>query len=125
MNNNREIKFQRVLVGFTESNDGKIEMREWGPYGDDASFKGPAQISGYKFVCDRQYTGLKDTNGKEIYEGDVLQSVNKHTWLVSWNDNHACFMVTNLVDKHVVSEVIDNDNSLVIGNIYENPELLK
>lgn len=86
-----------------------------------------------------QYTGLKDKNGVEIYEGDILTSrqypfqddgeYNYHG-VVEWIDYLASFYITKrLVNKDKrgisdgISEQIENINKFeVIGNIYENPE---
>lgn len=72
-----------------------------------------------------QYTGLKDNNGKEIYEGDVLSNGQHIDWIVFHDE--ASFKV-----KHVGSITRDcwvlnremSENREVIGNIYENGELL-
>lgn len=56
-----------------------------------------------------QFTGLTDKNGKEIYEGDLVTDINNKIRKVRWVDNG-----WNLLGKYKV-----------IGNIYENPELLK
>ena len=70
-----------------------------------------------------QYTGLKDKNGKEIYEGDVvrkhLQAIDEKKWCIALEvDVHFdCYCDCTSSDKHLSYEII--------GNIYENPELLE
>ena len=72
-------------------------------------------------VC--QYTGLIDKKSMKIYESDYLQDHRGNVWVVEWDSNHACFICRNMIDRHVVS-VIDNENMVVVGNIHQHKELL-
>ena len=80
-----------------------------------------------------QYIGFKDCDGKEIYERDILSSGNSD-YVVVWSPEHAQFffsvintkttLVRNLkfpVFQYAIDGVCGVE---VIGNIYENPELL-
>lgn len=69
-----------------------------------------------------QYTGKKDINGVEIYEGDILQSEHFFEYQVVFKGD--CWRCEPLKNNHLKNRFIGNDLE-IIGNIYENPELLE
>jgi len=80
-----------------------------------------------------QYTGLKDKSGREIYEGDILEHPKDgfgRKYGISWANDYAGFWYAPLpihgmqqYGGHLIAtDVIEAE---VIGNIYENPELLE
>jgi uncharacterized phage protein (TIGR01671 family) len=77
-----------------------------------------------EFMPLMQFTGLKDKNGIEIYEGDIL----KDHGIVAWNDVELCWsrIDLNWNDRREWHELDSLTSPMeIIGNIYENPELLK
>ena len=79
-----------------------------------------------------QSTGLKDKNGKEIFEGDIL-AIETYEGILNvnifWDRKHALFMFESKKynEKDLLAELVE-DNTYpfeITGNIYENPELLE
>lgn len=72
-----------------------------------------------------QYTGLNDKNGKEIYEGDIVQDTKNRKYEVIWDK-----YMFNLKDYYdglsdYPTDAFSEGIFEVIGNIYENPDLIK
>ncbi len=72
----------------------------------------------------QQWTRLKDKNGKDIYDGDILKSKDKAQYTVEWLDWCAGFYPFNERNDTYRTSDIDDGDLTIIGNIFENPELL-
>ena len=68
-----------------------------------------------------QFTGIKDKNDVKIFEGDIVRADNGHT-------GYVIFRYGSFVKEcscHYKTNKLYGDNETVIGNIYDNPELLE
>ena len=115
-------KTKEIMVYF----DGIFYNKK--PYTEGSSFPQYDSCPHYHKLSDlMQSTGLKDKNSKLIYEGDIVKIFHvsgtmqgKYFFdVIEWNDLRCRFETKNY-------GIIDDDDIYeVIGNIYENPELLK
>ena len=126
----REIKFRAwdktriVMIGIGYPNNWGDDKDEWWADNDKMCLEGISDASSNENLHLMQYTGLKDKNGVEIYEGDIVElfdvtirgSMYGETIKDEVDFLDACFVVGSYDLRDYVCKVI--------GNIYENKDLL-
>lgn len=121
----RELKF-RAWVYYGEKLDKPDYSRDYGCL--DRFFEDHSENDCEQ--CIEQYTGLKDKNGEEIYEGDILiiparkDKLKGYLYTVVWHKVHARFNFANKNGEFGEINIGKIKRAEVIGNIHENPELL-
>lgn len=99
-------------------------------YGQAGSLITHAEMSPDNYVL-MQSTGLKDKNGVEIFEGDIVKKTNGSIGYVVYLQQEAGFVVVlkksdyRLGHRNTGESYTEATNHEVIGNIYENSELLE
>lgn len=71
-----------------------------------------------------QWTGLKDTHGKDIYEGDICRKPNGNIGVIKYYESWSNFVAGFYLSDDEVSVMVINPCQ-VIGNIHQNPELIQ
>jgi uncharacterized phage protein (TIGR01671 family) len=146
----REIKFRAWQKNYKEMyqpHDGWIEFHH-GELSLVGFNDGDLQLTPKDCIL-MQYTGLKDKNGKEIYEGDVVKvletahsendlqkqlrgtnadyDICEYVGVVTWDDEGCDYSL--IQQGQTIEDAVGFPRHMyeheVIGNIYENPELLK
>lgn len=129
MANNSRFKFRAW-----SSRDGGVMLKVGDSFGTSTNLDCCQYVNQGQSVQLLQYTGLHDRTGEEVYEGDILSDSTGRTGAVLWWDGNAEFVL------HFMAKIDEEDawngdvgmpgvgswDSLVIvGNIYETPELME
>lgn len=119
----REIKFSYI---YQHDDTERILNKKFDIHEIELELMGECFIERYTLIARRQYTGLKDKNGIEIYEGDIVKTKNSLYKVIY---DKCCFWGIDEMGKYPIYQIkhyiMEDEIFEVIGNIYENPELLE
>lgn len=126
----RDIKFRAWHKKYKKMfKIGQITLEKgiWDFEPDDREYIGMSIPYQPSFIL-MQYTGLKDKNGKEIYEGDIIQYEDITKGLVRYSEKYAQYVLVNTGSVKDEFEPLGDYNMEVfeiIGNEFGNPDLLE
>lgn len=127
-----DVKNRMYFIG--EEDDIGFNINSSGFIGFDLKEEYDSPFQKLEHLKYMQFTGLKDSLDKEIYEGDILcDCLNEQSYEVIWDD-YGMFLFRPIgvdernqhpFDYYDLDDVKSHASTIVVGNIYENQELLE
>ena len=122
----KQIKFRAKITG-TDSWIFGLPHSVYGEVIDSIHCLETGQTEYIKTDTLGQFTGLKDKNEKDIFKGDILKTATHKPMVVGWSEKFASFILSRSgwAFSHWFGESCNPEYCEIIGNKYDNPELLQ